>query len=83
MKLLTMKPTLIAGALAALLSAVAPLHAVAQVASQDPKTVKAGTYAVEPYHTQVGFSISHFGFTNFSGFFSGASGTLQDRKSVV
>lgn len=77
MKLLTMKPTLIAGALAALLSAVAPLHAVAQVASQDPKTVKAGTYAVEPYHTQVGFSISHFGFTNFSGFFSGASGTLQ------
>ena len=77
MKLLTMKPTLIAGALAALLSAAVPLHAVAQVASQDPKAVKAGTYAVEPYHTQVGFSISHFGFTNFSGFFSGASGTLQ------
>lgn len=39
--------------------------------------VKAGIYKVEPYHTQVSFSISHFGFTDFSGFFSGASGTLQ------
>jgi polyisoprenoid-binding protein YceI len=47
------------------------------VSSQDPKTLKAGTYKVDPNHTQVIFSISHFGFTDFSGFFSGASGTLQ------
>lgn len=40
-------------------------------------TVKAGTYKVESYHTQVGFTLSHFGFTNYSGLFSGASGSLQ------
>jgi len=72
-----MKPYIIAGAVAALLIAASPLHAIAQVASKDPKAVKAGTYKVEPYHTEIGFSISHFGFTDFSGFFSGASGTLQ------
>ena len=40
-------------------------------------SAKAGSYKVESYHTQVGFSISHFGFTNYSGLFSGATGTLQ------
>lgn len=47
-----------------------------QIASTDPSAVKAGTYKVEPYHTQVGFTLLHFGFSNFSGFFSGASGSL-------
>ena len=40
-------------------------------------TVKAGTYKVESYHTQVGFKLSHFGFTNYSGLFAGATGSLQ------
>jgi polyisoprenoid-binding protein YceI len=53
------------------------MSATPQVSSRDPKTVKAGTYKLDPHHTQVIFSISHLGFTNFSGFFSGASGTLQ------
>jgi polyisoprenoid-binding protein YceI len=44
--------------LALLLSAVAP-GAFAQVASTNPGAVKAGTYKVEPYHTQVVFSVSH------------------------
>ena len=68
---------LAAGAVAALLalSSLAP-QAMAQVSSKDPNAVKAGTYKVEAYHTQVGFSLSHFGFTDFSGFFSGVSGTL-------
>ena len=57
------------------LSSLAP-RAMAQVASAAPSAVKAGTYKVEPYHTQVEFSISHFGFSNFSGFFSGVSGSL-------
>jgi polyisoprenoid-binding protein YceI len=58
--------------------ALATLPALAQqVSTKDPKAVKAGTYKVEPYHSQVGFTLSHFGFTDFSGFFSGASGTLQ------
>jgi len=50
--------------------------AIAQVASANPTTVKAGTYKVEPYHTQVNFSILHFGFTYYSGVFSDISGTL-------
>lgn len=70
---------LVAGAVTALLAmtAAAPPAIAQQVTSPDPKTVKAGTYKVEPYHTQVSFSISHFGFTDFSGLFSGAAGTLQ------
>jgi polyisoprenoid-binding protein YceI len=40
-------------------------------------SVKAGTYKVESYHTEVGFSLSHFGFTNYSGLFSGATGSLR------
>jgi polyisoprenoid-binding protein YceI len=40
-------------------------------------SVKAGTYKVESYHTQVSFSLSHFGFTNYSGLFSGATGSLH------
>jgi hypothetical protein len=69
----------VAGAMTALLamSASAPPAVAQQVSSRDPNAVTAGTYKVEPYHTQVTFSISHFGFTEFSGFFSGAAGTLQ------
>ncbi|MBV0890075.1 YceI family protein [Komagataeibacter oboediens] len=48
-----------------------------QVSSPDPSAVKAGTYRVEPYHTQVGFTLLHMGFSNFSGFFTGASGSLK------
>ena len=66
------------GVIAALLalSPLAPHAAAQQVSSKDPGAVKAGAYKIEPYHTQIGFSISHFGFSDFSGFFSGASGTL-------
>jgi len=42
----------------------------------DATRVKAGTYNVEPRHTQIRFTVMHFGFTPFSGFFSGASGSL-------
>lgn len=51
--------------------------ASAQAPSRDPATVKPGTYRVEPYHTQVTFTLSHFGLSEFSGFFSGASGVLK------
>lgn len=57
--------------------------AAQQISSPDPKAVKAGTYQIEPYHTQVSFSLSHFGFTNFSGFLSGASGTLKLDPTAV
>jgi polyisoprenoid-binding protein YceI len=42
----------------------------------DASRVVAGTYAIEPKHTQIRFTVSHFGFTPFSGLFSGASGSL-------
>ena len=69
------KVKLMSAVSALLLSATTP-SAFAQVASNDPSSVKVGTYKVEPYHTEVEFSISHFGFSNFLGFFTGASGTL-------
>jgi polyisoprenoid-binding protein YceI len=69
---------LAAGAMTALLalSSLTPHAAAQQIASNDPNAVKAGEYRVESYHTQIGFSISHFGFTDYSGFFSGATGAL-------
>jgi polyisoprenoid-binding protein YceI len=67
---------LVAGA-AILVSGAIVSQAVAQtVSTSDPKAVKAGTYKVDAYHTQIVFSISHFGFTDYYGLFSGASGTL-------
>jgi polyisoprenoid-binding protein YceI len=72
------KLTPVAATIVALLSiAVTVPAARAQAAGQSPQAVKAGTYKIEPQHTQVVFSVSHFGFTNYSGFFSSASGTLQ------
>jgi polyisoprenoid-binding protein YceI len=44
--------------------------------SGTPADVKAGTYAVEPAHTQVTFSVSHMGISPFAGTFSGASGSM-------
>ena len=42
-----------------------------------PSDVAAGTYAIEPNHTQVVFTVTHFGITPYSGTFSGASGTAM------
>jgi polyisoprenoid-binding protein YceI len=64
-------------ALRVTLVAVAAFSTGAFAQSAEFGTVKAGTYQIDPYHTQVVFSVSHFGFTNFSGIFAGASGTLQ------
>jgi polyisoprenoid-binding protein YceI len=70
-------PVIAATAAALLTSAAAAPQAFAQAASQNPVTVRAGTYQVEPDHTQVGFSVLHFGFTYYSGVFSNVSGTLR------
>lgn len=40
------------------------------------KDVKAGTYQVDPRHTQIVFSVSHFGLSHFDGIVAGASGSL-------
>jgi polyisoprenoid-binding protein YceI len=44
--------------------------------SGTPADVKAGTYVIEPAHTQVTFSVSHMGISPFAGTFSGGSGSL-------
>lgn len=46
-------------------------------ATRDPAQIQAGTYAVDPGHTQAGFTVSHMGFSNYSGGFSDVSGTLE------
>jgi polyisoprenoid-binding protein YceI len=63
-----------AGFLAIVTATVLPAQ---QIASQDASSVQAGSYKVDGYHTQVVFTLSHFGFSDFYGLFSGASGTLQ------
>ena len=42
-----------------------------------PADVQAGTYLVEPNHTQATFTVTHLGITPFAGVFSGASGRLM------
>lgn len=72
------KRLLAAGIVASLFAASAFGQAFAQEgASKNPSVVKAGSYTIEPIHTQVVFTISHFGFSNFRGFFTGASGSLE------
>ena len=60
---------------AALLLAGSSLPALAQ-ATHTPSEVQGGDFAVDPYHTQVGFTLSHMGFSNFTGRLSEATGTL-------
>lgn len=68
-----MSKFLATAALAALVSA--PALGLAAT-SADPSSVEAGTYAVEPVHTRVLFSVNHFGFTTYYGEFTKAEGTL-------
>lgn len=56
---------------------VLPTAHAQQAPSRDPAAVKAGSYKIDPDHTQITFSLSHLGFSEFSGQFSGASGSLK------
>ncbi|MCX5617737.1 YceI family protein [Bombella sp. TMW 2.2543] len=58
------------------LSCSFPMVASAQVVT-DSSQIQPGFYRVEPQHTQISFSVLHFGFTVFEGLFSGVSGILQ------
>jgi len=71
-KELLMNNTAAVAALSAVLALAAARAADSSLAAATP-----GTYKVDPTHTQVSFSISHFGFTNYYGLFSGATGMLQ------
>lgn len=62
---------------AALLVAPMALHAQSPVANPSPAAVQAGAYTVEPAHTRVQFTVSHMGFSDWYGDFTGVSGTLS------
>ncbi|MBB4641925.1 YceI family protein [Rhizorhapis suberifaciens] len=42
----------------------------------DPARVQFGTYAVDPAHTQVAFTVNHLGFSNYVGLFGTPKGSL-------
>lgn len=68
-----MKSILASGLLALLIAT----PALAQTPpTRDPAQIQAGTYAVDPAHTQVGWRVSHMGFSNYAGGFSDVSGSL-------
>ena len=64
-------------AIAAVLAPTALLAAVGSGPNTAPAEVAPGLYNLEPYHTQVGFSVLHMGFSLYSGRFSDASGELD------
>ena len=63
-------------AAAALAAVPAVIHAQGAPANPSPAAVQAGTYGVEPDHTRVNFTVSHMGFTDWYGDFTGATGSL-------
>jgi polyisoprenoid-binding protein YceI len=63
--------------LAAALASLAVAGSALAQASHDPAAVKAGVYAVEPYHTRMLFAVNHMEFTTYYGEFTGVSGTLN------
>ncbi len=78
-----MKRILTLTALAGTLASAA-LAQTAAPAIHDPARVHAGSYKIDPNHTQVTFGVSHMGFSEYRGRFSGADGTLQiDPKHVA
>ena len=42
----------------------------------DASLVKAGTYVVDPHHTQILFTVNHLGFNSYYGIFGGSTGSL-------
>ena len=73
-----MKSILASGLLALLVATPVATPVLAQTPpTRDPAQIQAGTYAVDPGHTQVGWRVSHMGFSNYAGGFSDVSGTLE------
>lgn len=63
--------------LAATLVATVAGFASAQIPGRpDPKLATAGTYQIDPGHTQVLFTVNHQGFTEYTGQFTQPTGTL-------
>ena len=67
-----------ARALLAAAAVLATVPAFAEGTPGDPAVTAAhaGNYVVEPYHTRVQFAVSHMGFTEWYGDFTGVAGSL-------
>jgi len=52
--------------------------------SGDPNAVRAGSYKIDPDHTQVNWAVSHLGYSIYEGRFDTVSGTLSlDPKNAA
>ena len=71
-----MRPAALAAAILAVATAASAQMPKWTPPSPDARAVQAGTYAVEPEHTRVQFSVLHMGFTQYWGDFAHASGSL-------
>ncbi|HKR17832.1 YceI family protein [Rhizorhapis sp.] len=74
-----MRKILAASALALTALALGPVvaqDAPALPGAPDPARVQAGTYVMDPAHTQVAFTVNHFGFNNYVGLFGTPTGSL-------
>ena len=74
-----MRKILAASALALTALALGPVvaqDAPALPGTPDPARVQAGTYAIDPAHTQIAFTVNHFGFNNYVGLFGTPTGSL-------
>lgn len=64
---------------AVLIVATLALPAIAQMpvpGAANVSRVAAGSYAVDPRHSQVAWAINHFGFSTYDGIFGGVTGTM-------
>jgi polyisoprenoid-binding protein YceI len=62
--------------LAALLYGAAVAPALAADFTANPADVKAGTYALDPAHGKITWSLNHLGFSTYTGQFANATSTL-------
>jgi polyisoprenoid-binding protein YceI len=69
----------LAGTVSIAAAAIAVAQPAAPPAARQPATaaVQSGTYAVDPDHTQVIWSVDHMGFSRLYGMVGGMTGTLQ------
>jgi polyisoprenoid-binding protein YceI len=72
-----LKFAVLSAAALTILGAGAHAQAPSAPASTNAAAVQAGTYALEPSHTRVVFSVSHMGFSTWYGDFTGASGVAH------
>ena len=67
---------ILAAAFVAALPALAQTPPATVPGAPDVARVAAGTYTVEPNHTQVVWSVNHLGFTMLTGIFASSTGTM-------